>query len=95
MYFSTGLFSKEDEGSGDVNPECALDVGKIIQQSLDGGCFTDKMSSKRKVKNLAHLRKPVKVSENSVTGITIRERTYSVFFNKRSIERVPQVFCTL
>ena len=65
MSFSTGLFSKENEGSGDVNPDCALEVGTIIQQPLDGGCFTDKMSSKSIVKNLAHLRKPVKVSENS------------------------------
>ena len=61
--FSTGLFSKEDEGSGDVNLECALEVGTIIQQFFDGGFFTEKMSSKSKVKNLAHLRKPVKVSE--------------------------------
>ena len=38
-------------------------MGTIIQQSLDGECFTDKMSSKSKVKNLAYLRKPVKVSE--------------------------------
>ena len=53
MYFSTGLFS------GDVNLDCALEVGTISQQSLDGGCVTDKMSSKIKVKNLAHLRKPV------------------------------------
>ena len=44
MYFSTVLFSKEDEGSGDVNPERALEVGTIIQQSLDGGFFTDNMS---------------------------------------------------
>ena len=65
MYFSTGLFSKEDEGSYDINRECALELGTIIQQSLDGGCFTNKMSSKSKVKNLAHLRKPVKVSETS------------------------------
>ena len=65
MSFSTGLFSKEDEGSGDVNPEYALEVGTTIQQSLDGGCFTDKMSSKSKVKNLAHLSKPVKLSETS------------------------------
>ena len=40
-------------------------MGTIIQQFLDGGCFTDKMSSKSKIKNLAHLRKPVKVSETS------------------------------
>ena len=65
MSFSTGLFSREDEGSGDVNPECALEVGTIIQQSLHGGCFTDMMSSKSKVKNLAHLRKPVQVPEAS------------------------------
>ena len=63
--FSTGLFSKEDEGSGEVNLECALEVGTIIQQFLDGRCFTDKISSKSQVKNLAHLRKPVKVSETS------------------------------
>ena len=56
MSFSTGLFS------GDVNPDCALDVGTIIQQSLDEGCFTDKMSSNSKVKNLDYLIKPGKVS---------------------------------
>ena len=57
MSFPTGLFS------GDVNH--ALKVGKLIQQSLDGGCFTDKMCSKSKVKNLAYLRKPVKVYETT------------------------------
>ena len=41
MSFSTELFS------GDVNPVCALKVGTIMQQSLDGECF----------------QKPVKVSE--------------------------------
>ena len=66
MSFSTGLFSKEGESSGEVNPDCALEVGTEIQQSLDGGCFTDKMSTKIKVKNLSYLRKSVKVSEATV-----------------------------
>ena len=59
MSFSTGLFFR------DVNPDCALEVETIIQQSLDGGWFADKMSSKSKVKNLAHFRKPVKVSKTT------------------------------
>ena len=29
MSFSTGLFSREDEGFEDVNPECTLEVGTI------------------------------------------------------------------
>lgn len=89
MSFSTGLFSKEGDKSEEVNADCAFEVGTSIQQSLDGGCFTDKMSSKCKVKNLAHLQKPVRVSaETSVTvdslilfnrlsGIAQRELTLS------------------
>ena len=59
MSFSTGLFSE------DVNHDCTLKVETIIQQSLDDGCFIDKMSSKSIVKNLAYLRKPAKVSETT------------------------------
>ena len=59
MSFSTGLFSKDGENSVKVNPDCALEIGNTIQESFDVGCFTDQMSSKSNVKNLAHLRKLV------------------------------------
>ena len=59
MSFSTGLFSKESESSEEVNPDSSFEVGNGIQLSFDGGCYTDKMSFKSKVKNLAQLRKPV------------------------------------
>ena len=74
MSFLTRLFS------GDVNPDCYLEVGSIIQQSPDGGCFTDKMSYKSKAKNLAYLRKPVKVSETTfvVDNLKLFNRLISI-----------------
>ena len=69
MSFSTGLFSKESESSEEVNPDSSFEVGNGIQLSFDGGCYTDKMSSKSKVKNLAQLRKPVRVSAESSVSV--------------------------
>ena len=89
MSFSTGLFSKQGENSDVVNPDCSFEVGTEIQQSFDGGCFTDKMSAKSKVKNLAHLRKPVRVSADTSVVVdslilfnrlsSIAERELSLF----------------
>ena len=42
MSFSTGLFSKDEENSVEVSPDCALEIGNTIQESFDGGCFTEK-----------------------------------------------------
>jgi hypothetical protein len=69
MSFLTGLFSKESESSEEVNPDSSFEVGNAIQLSFDGGCYTDKMSSKSKVKNLAQLRKPVRVSAESAVSV--------------------------
>ena len=81
----TGLFSKDGENSVEVSPDCALEIGNTIQECFDGGCFTEEISSKSEVKNLAHLRKPVSVSTetsavvdslilfNRLSGIAERE----------------------
>lgn len=67
MSLSTGLISKySGEGAIEVNADLAIAVGVAIQESLDGGSFVDKMSTKSKVKNLSLLKKPVKVSNVSV-----------------------------
>lgn len=64
--FSTGLSSRIGDHTADVNPDSANKVGEAMQKALDGMSFITPMQTKKKVKNLSCLRKPVKVSDTSI-----------------------------
>ena len=49
-----------------MNPDSANKVGVSMQVVLDGMSFVTPMETKKKVKNLSCLRKPVKVSDTSI-----------------------------
>ena len=81
LSFSTGLYNTDLT----INPDKIKEVGMAIQENLDNGNFTTKISTKAKIKPLSHLKHTILINEQETVFDPLKLFNRLIIISEREI----------